>query len=233
MSRLRKDEVMIRAVYFDIGETILDRTREYAAWAGWLGVPTHTFSAVFGAMIADGHPVREVIARFRTEPDFGTQHAQLVAAGRLPYLGEEDLYDDVRPVLARLRAMGLRVGIVGNQPAEISRQLRALELPADMIASSQEWGVAKPSSGFFERVVADAGAAPAEIVYVGDQLANDVLPAVDAGLAAIRVLTGPWGHLVRDDRAEARCLAVVDRLARIPELLDGGEEGPDQRRRGG
>lgn len=41
---------MIRAVVFDVGECLVDETREYGTWADWLGVPRHTFSAVFGAV---------------------------------------------------------------------------------------------------------------------------------------------------------------------------------------
>lgn len=45
---------MIKSVVFDVGETLLDDTREFAAWADWIGVPRHTFSAVFGAVTAAG-----------------------------------------------------------------------------------------------------------------------------------------------------------------------------------
>jgi len=210
---------MIRAVYFDIGETILDRTREYQAWAKWLQVPAHTFSAVFGAMIVEGHPVRDVIARFRPGADFFAEHEAMAASGVLPELAEEDLYPDARATLAELRGAGLRIGIVGNQPAVVSAQLRALDLPADLIASSQEWGLAKPSPAFFERIVADAGAPAASVAYVGDQLGNDVIAPLDSGLRSIRVRTGPWGQLLTDPALEARCFAVVDHLAEIVPLL--------------
>jgi hypothetical protein len=45
---------MIEAIVFDVGETLIDESREYGTWADWLGVPRHTFSAVFGAVIALG-----------------------------------------------------------------------------------------------------------------------------------------------------------------------------------
>ncbi len=32
---------MIDAVVFDVGETLVDETREYGTWADWLGVPKH------------------------------------------------------------------------------------------------------------------------------------------------------------------------------------------------
>ena len=43
---------VVKAVVFDVGETLVDESREYGAWADWLGVPRHTFSSVFGAVIA-------------------------------------------------------------------------------------------------------------------------------------------------------------------------------------
>ena len=49
---------MINAVFFDIGGTILDESREFETWADWLGVPQlprlvaeHTAA---GARRADG-----------------------------------------------------------------------------------------------------------------------------------------------------------------------------------
>ena len=29
----------IRAVWFDIGEALIDESREYGTWADWLGIP--------------------------------------------------------------------------------------------------------------------------------------------------------------------------------------------------
>ena len=56
---------MIEAVVFDVGETLVDETREYGTWADWLGVPRHTFSAVFGAVIALGMDYRDAFQYFR------------------------------------------------------------------------------------------------------------------------------------------------------------------------
>jgi hypothetical protein len=45
---------MIDAIIFDVGETLIDETHEYGTWADWLDIPRHTFSSVFGAVIALG-----------------------------------------------------------------------------------------------------------------------------------------------------------------------------------
>ncbi|MGH3807069.1 MAG: hypothetical protein ACRDRU_10635 [Pseudonocardiaceae bacterium] len=64
----------IRAVWFDVGGVLINETREYGTWADWLGIPRHTFSAVFGAVIARGQDYRAVFRHFR--PDFDLDAAR-------------------------------------------------------------------------------------------------------------------------------------------------------------
>jgi HAD superfamily hydrolase (TIGR01509 family) len=215
----------IRAVYFDIGETILDRSREYAAWARWLGVSPHTFSAVFGAVISRGGTVGDVVAQFRPAATRAQLRAELVAAGAVPAAAEEDLYPGAREVLAALSAQGLHVGICGNQPRELGAELRALGLAADAVLVSDELGLAKPDPRFFAALAARAGCRIDALVYVGDQLDDDVRAATDAGAQAIRILSGPWGRLTRDAQLESRCLAVIESLAQLPAALAAARPG--------
>ena len=87
----------IEAVFFDVGETIVDETREYGAWADWLGVPRHTFSAVFGAVIARGGDYRETFQHFRPGFDLATERERRAEAGQPEGFAEENLYPDARP----------------------------------------------------------------------------------------------------------------------------------------
>lgn len=77
----------IDAVFFDVGEVLVDETREYGTWADWLGIPRHTFSAVFGAI--------GTLARAMTDRASGTVLACLYAADRYHHLATE-----IRPRLA-------------------------------------------------------------------------------------------------------------------------------------
>ena len=120
------------------------------------------------------------------------------------------------PCLEQTRALGLRVGIVGNQTEAMERWAREAVLPADVISSSASLGVKKPDPGFFARVVELAGCEPAEVAYVGDRVDNDVLPAAAAGLVAVHVRRGPWGRLQRTP-PEATC--GLDDLASLPQAL--------------
>ena len=97
---------MIGAVVFDVGECLVDETREYGTWADWLGVPRHAFSAVFGAVIARGLDYRETFKVFRPGFDLDQARPQRADAGKPEWFGEKDLYPDVRPTLARLRDQG-------------------------------------------------------------------------------------------------------------------------------
>jgi FMN phosphatase YigB (HAD superfamily) len=210
---------MISAVFFDVGETIVDESREYGTWADWLGVPRHTFSAVFGAMIARGLDYRETFQVFRPGFDLAAERGRRIAAGQPELFAEENLYPDARPCLAALREQSLLVGLAGNQTARAETILRALDLPVDVIGTSDGWGVEKPSTAFFDRIVVEAGYPADQVLYVGDRLDNDIRPAQAAGMATALVRRGPWGYILDDPDVSSRCLFRIDSLAELPDLV--------------
>jgi HAD superfamily hydrolase (TIGR01549 family) len=208
------------SVVFDVGETLLDDSREFGAWADWIGVPRHTFSTVLGAVTAAGRNNAETFQYFRPGFDLAAERRRREEAGAGENYGEADLYPDVRPTLSALREMGLWVGIAGNQTAKAGRIFRELDLPADLIATSSEWGVAKPDPAFFRRVIEVAPGRPEEIVYVGDHRDNDLIPAKTAGLRAAYIRRGPWGHLWADDPRVAKLADWrIASLADLPGVL--------------
>ncbi|WP_327643501.1 HAD family hydrolase [Micromonospora zamorensis] len=210
---------MINAIVFDVGGTILDESHEFAAWADWLGVPRHTFSAVFGAVIARGLDYQETFRAFRPDFDLAVELERRAAAGQPESFGEEDLYPDARPCLTSLREQGLVVGLAGNQPAHAESTLRALDLPVDLIGTSHGWGVAKPSPPFFERVVRVGGGDASSILYVGDRPDNDARPAQEAGMKTCLIRRSPWGHILDMPAVSERCLFRIDSLDELPTLV--------------
>ena len=209
---------MIRAVAFDIGETLTRDDRHWAMWADWLQVPRHTVSALVGAVVAQGRDNAEALRLIRPGMDLDAARSAMEAAGRGEQLDEVDLYPDVRPALAALRSAGIRVVVAGNQTARAAEQLRALDLPADALATSGEWGVAKPDPLFFAQVVGAAGCEAHEVLYVGDHPQDDLYPAKSAGLQAAHLRRGPWGHLWADDSEVA--LTADWRVDSLTELAD-------------
>ncbi|WP_369244443.1 HAD family hydrolase [Streptomyces sp. R41] len=192
---------MIDTILFDVGETITRDDRYWASWADWLGVSRHTLSALVGAVVAQGHDNAAALRLIRPGIDIAAEYAAREAAGRGEHLDETDLYRDVRPTLTALRENGVRVVIAGNQTARAGQLLRALDLPADLIVTSEELGVAKPAPEFFQRALELAQAPADTALYVGDHPANDVRPARAAGLRVAHLRRGPWGHLWADDPA--------------------------------
>ncbi|MGC9667677.1 HAD family hydrolase [Planosporangium sp. 12N6] len=209
----------IRAVYFDVGETLIDESTEYGTWADWLGVPRHTFSAVFGQVIAQGQDYRQVFQHFRPGFDLAVERQRRADAGLAEHFNARDLYPDVRECLAALKTDGYFVGVAGNQTARAGRLLRELNLGVDLIATSEDWGAEKPTPAFFAALVESAGCAPAEIAYVGDRLDNDILPALNAGLITVFIRRGSWGYYYAARPEAEKAHVRIDSLAELPEQL--------------
>ncbi|WKX09016.1 HAD family hydrolase [Streptomyces sp. NL15-2K] len=211
---------MIETIVFDVGETITRDDRYWASWADWLGIPRHTLSALVGAVVAQGRDNAEALRLARPGIDIAAEYQAREAAGRGEHLDEDDLYDDVRPALSELRKAGIRVIIAGNQTHRAAELLRDMDLPADLIVTSGEWGVAKPQPEFFRRVLEVAQAAPSATLYVGDHPANDVFPAKAAGLRVAHLRRGPWGCLWADDPdVGAAADWRIDSLTQLTEIV--------------
>lgn len=212
---------MIRAVVFDVGECLVDETREYGTWADWLGVPRHTFVAMFGAVIAQGRDYRETFQEFQPGFDLYAEREKRAQAGQPEHFDESDLYDDVRPALAQLRADGLWLGIAGNQTVRAGGILRKLFTDdVDLIGTSDDWGASKPDIAFFDRVAEAVPFDVEEILYVGDRIDNDLRPAVAAGMPTALVRRGPWATIQWNSQ-EAKELPTfrVESLLELSELI--------------
>jgi FMN phosphatase YigB (HAD superfamily) len=153
-----------RAVVFDLGETLADETRSWAAWADWLGVPHFTFFAL--------------------------------------------------------------VGVAANQPVYAEAPLRTALPSLDLVGLSAAWGVEKPAPAFFERIVRELGVPASRIVFVGDRLDIDVLPAQRAGMTGVLLRRGPWGFRDAASAGAAGADLRVDGLDELPDVLVRLVRGP-------
>ena len=169
----------MKAVFFDVGETLVDETPTWERAADAAGVPRFTLMGVLGGLAARGEPHGRVWELLGVERP---------AAHGLVF----ELYADALPCLDALRAAGYRLGAVGNTPATVEEQLRE---HVDVVGSSSRWGVEKPAPEFFRRLIDEAGVAPDQVAYVGDRVDNDVVPALAAGIIAFHLRRGPWGLL--------------------------------------
>jgi hypothetical protein len=94
--------VVVDAVVFDVGEMLVNETREYETWADWLSVPRHTYSAVFSAGIVLGMDYRDTFQYFRPGFSLDSERARRADAGRpewpcrierRPWRGETEFSD--------------------------------------------------------------------------------------------------------------------------------------------
>ena len=204
---MASSRLALKAVFFDVGETLVDETRWWSEHARRIDISPIVLAATLGMTIERGEDHRSVWAYLGHPVPSGDDEVGYVAA---------DLYPDVSDCLAALRAEGLFVAIAGNQGANLERDLRGFGLDVDLVSSSVGLGVRKPAVEFFERLVALTEFAPAECAYVGDRVDFDVRPANDAGLTTVHVRRGPWGRLQGgSDEADLS----VDSLAELPAAL--------------
>ncbi len=206
-----------RWICLDVGECLIDESRAWSMWADVLGVPHFTLAAIVGAAIVRGESLSDALPATLDRADWaGTRDAFEDAYGGFR---AEDLYPDALPTLTRLRADGFNVAVIGNQPAVRRDQLLALGIDVDVLATSEALGAAKPDPAFFSRALDLMGSPdPGRVVYVGDRVDNDVLPALSSGMRAVWLRRGPWGLLQRIPP----CAAAVPQaraLAELPDLL--------------
>ena len=199
-----------RWVCLDIGETLVDETRVWATWARLIGVTPLVLHAAMGAAIAAGGSHTDALVRF--EPRFADRIEEAEAA--IGPLQPADLYPDALPGLAAFAGAGLRVAVIGNQPARRTPELRALGVAPDVMVMSEELGAEKPTADFYRLALGAMGDPdPADVTYVGDRVDNDVVPALAHGLAAVHLRRGPWGIL--GPQADGHPAAVAEDLAEV------------------
>ena len=101
--------------------------------------------------------------------------------------GNYRLFDDVTPVLDRLRDAGLLLGVVSNFEEWLERLLESLGVTPyfDVRVISGVEGVEKPDPKIFQLALERMEALPAESAYVGDSPQFDVEPATSLGMTGV------------------------------------------------
>jgi FMN phosphatase YigB (HAD superfamily) len=109
----------IKAVFFDLGETLIDERRMWREWADYLGVTATEFLAALDGAIARGEHHHRALKAIR--PGFDPQAAwrARVADGTSYSFRAGDLYPDAAECLSSLRKRGYFIGIAGNQSRDL------------------------------------------------------------------------------------------------------------------
>lgn len=213
VSDVMSDGKQPRAIFFDVGETLLQPRRPYG---DLLTEVSHELSIDLPAEVLGGlaaHIEARVTGRseqglpftfpaaesqrfwFETYHDFlvralsGTD-ARRLASAFLDLLSSPTgyvLFEETVATLKHLRDEGYRLGIISNWEAWLPTLLMitGIETFFDHIVISGVCGLEKPDPRIFMLALDEGGYRPDEIVYIGDRPAHDVEPAVKAGIRPI------------------------------------------------
>ncbi len=121
-----------------------------------------------------------------------------------------DLYEDVVPTLAALRAAGLRIGLVSNSARDVREFAVHHALDVDAGISSFHHGRSKPHASIFRAVLDLLDVKAAEAAMVGDQITDDIEGARAIGMVAI---------LLDRDRLHPDFEPRITNLAELPSQL--------------
>ena len=232
-----------RAVFFDVGDTLLDTSAmlDAALYTALVPIdPARTIDEVRAAVARSGdslpqrcppyHVARENadwwVDRYRrVGVELGLDGAALarfvdtVAEGH--FRGDPlHVVPDVPPALRRLAARGIPLGVISNWDDTLEPILvkKGLHRFFKVFVASGMLGSAKPDRRVFEHALEAMGVAPAEAWHVGDDPTADALGAVRAGLHA--VLLDPHDmYASLEDLGVVRAKSVGTAVGRI--LGDG------------
>ncbi len=184
---------MIKAVLFDLDETLLDRTLslerflphhlerialEPAQTAGYL--------KRFHELDAKGYGPKDLmfatlVAEFdlkQTGPELHRNFTHEAAKGSV-------LYPDALPTLLELRKRGFALGIITNGTVAMQQgKLHAcnLEPMVDFSLISEREGIKKPDPRIFNTALERLGLQAKQVLFVGDHPINDIAGAAKVGM---------------------------------------------------
>jgi putative hydrolase of the HAD superfamily len=99
----------------------------------------------------------------------------------------QDPLPGAEEVLRKLRAAGLRIGLLTNGAPDLQREkieTSGLGMFFDAAVVSGEIGTGKPEPEIFRHLLGKLGVAPAESLMVGNSLARDIVGAKRAGMSS-------------------------------------------------
>ncbi|WP_417844695.1 HAD family hydrolase [Thalassospira sp.] len=205
-----------KLVMFDVGETLISETAIWHRIARHLNLPSFTVSAAAGIALARNCGFAAILKQLG---DFSAIPGEPWRGPDLLSFTIDDLYDDALPALSDLHKHGHKVGICGNQPASSEQVLQALPCHIDWLSSSARLKCKKPDPAFFNAIIEQTGHDPADIIYIGDRLDNDIYPALQHGMDAIWLLRGPWAFAQWQQSGIPDGIRTIRSLAELPALL--------------
>ena len=99
------------------------------------------------------------------------------------------LFPETLEVLEELRRLQYRLGVISNFDSRVYSVMESLKILAffESVTISSETGYAKPHPEIFKAAIRAAGVPGSKILFIGDNLADDVQAGAAAGLHTILI----------------------------------------------
>lgn len=236
---------MIKAILFDLDDTLLDSRMERFMRAYFADIARHAaplldekqfvtvLLAATRAMMSDVDPAKTNRAVFW---EAFTELTGLDAAATEEHFTTyyENGFDQLRPVTRpRRAARSLITWALANVPhvaiatnpvfprRAITHRLAWADVPVtefeyDLVTSYENMHATKPHPAYYAEIIARLGVAPEEALMVGDSWVNDIAPASEVGLYT------HWIALEEARRPDQTAVTAVGPLETLAERLREG-----------
>lgn len=195
----------IRAVIFDLDNTILDRSQSFRNFADsfvetYFNHLNNTGSIIDRIIELDQDGYKDKIELFKEleiELPWKTKPAltELMKYYELHYVRNAALMDQAREVVQHLKSR-YKIGLITNGRTKIQYgkiDHLGMRNEFDLILVSEEVGFKKPSPQIFEIAIKRFDLSPEECIYVGDHPKNDIEGAGKIGMNTIWMkVNQPW-----------------------------------------
>jgi HAD superfamily hydrolase (TIGR01549 family) len=221
----------VRAIVFDLDETLIGQRGWAAARLGRLAArlesdePARAAWLLRALRIAEESGLAHLFDRMADELGWSEQEKLAVIATYRDCWPETiEPLPGVRPVLDELRARGLRLVLLTDNPPETQRRklaLAGLEPALDAIVYAREHGAEKPAPSGFLAAARAAGCEPGQIAMVGDNPYRDAAGALAAGYRRAFLLAAPGAErFLADLWRPALAAAGLERVIAIASLTE-------------
>lgn len=182
-------------VALDVGETLIDETGQWTAWAHWLGQTPFTLLVALGAVLERREPFKSVFAMFDPDFDIDAEIARRTVNGTGYRITEGDLHPDVRPALATWAAGGLRVVIAGTMTVAEQDQIWRLNLEVADVISNGQLGHANHEPEFFHQLARRLAIPHHGLHYISHRHDRVAPAAAQAGVTFRWLRRGPLARI--------------------------------------
>ena len=215
----------IKAVLFDLDQTLLDRTASLKSFVDWQArgmlrsqvSDRYLFVKRFIELDANGTVWKDrvyevLIAEFKIA---GWSIEELTTSYELCFSGFCQPKQGAVEAVHHLAAMGFKLGLVSNGKSPFQeRNFNSLGISNlfDAVIVSEAVGLRKPDKAIFELAVAQLGVELHQSAFIGDNPVADIKGAKDVGMYSIYLLS----H--HGDRCDAANLVCNDWL-KLPDMV--------------